>query len=47
MGPAVDAALELKRRRSDCLIRIAGDGPLRGPLVQQAQDLESWTVSSF
>ena len=32
-------ALELSRRGLDCLIRIAGDGPLRGPLEQQAQDL--------
>jgi glycosyltransferase involved in cell wall biosynthesis len=32
-------ALELKRRGLDCLIRIAGDGPLYGPLEQQARDL--------
>ena len=33
------AALELKRRGLDCLIQIAGDGPLRGSLRQQAHDL--------
>jgi glycosyltransferase involved in cell wall biosynthesis len=33
------AARELKRRGLDYLIRIAGDGPLRGPLEQQAKDL--------
>jgi glycosyltransferase involved in cell wall biosynthesis len=32
-------AMELKRRGLDCLIRIAGDGPLRGSLEQQVQDL--------
>jgi glycosyltransferase involved in cell wall biosynthesis len=33
------AALELKWRGLDCLIQIAGDGPLRGSLRQRAQDL--------
>jgi glycosyltransferase involved in cell wall biosynthesis len=33
------AALELKRRGLDCLVRIAGDGSLRGSLQQRAQDL--------
>jgi glycosyltransferase involved in cell wall biosynthesis len=33
------AALELKRRGLDCLVRIAGDGPLRGSLRQRARDL--------
>jgi glycosyltransferase involved in cell wall biosynthesis len=33
------AARELKQRGLDCLVRIAGDGPLRGSLRQQAQDL--------
>jgi glycosyltransferase involved in cell wall biosynthesis len=33
------AALELKQRGFDCLIRIAGDGPLRQDLEKQAQDL--------
>jgi len=33
------AALELKRRGLDFLVRIAGDGPLRGSLQQRAQDL--------
>jgi glycosyltransferase involved in cell wall biosynthesis len=33
------AAVELKRRGFDCLIRIAGDGPLQGALEQQAQEL--------
>jgi glycosyltransferase involved in cell wall biosynthesis len=33
------AALELKQRGLDCLVRIAGDGPLRGSLEQRAQDL--------
>jgi glycosyltransferase involved in cell wall biosynthesis len=35
----VVAALELKRQGFEYFIRIAGDGPLRGPLEQQAQDL--------
>jgi len=33
------AALELKQRGLDCLVRIAGDGPLRRSLEQLAQDL--------
>jgi glycosyltransferase involved in cell wall biosynthesis len=33
------AALELKRCGLDCVVQIAGDGPLRGPLEQQVQDL--------
>jgi glycosyltransferase involved in cell wall biosynthesis len=33
------AALELRRREVDCFIRIAGNGPLRRSLEQQAQDL--------
>lgn len=33
------ATFELKRRGLDCLVQIAGDGPLRGPLRQRAQDL--------
>jgi glycosyltransferase involved in cell wall biosynthesis len=33
------AALELKLRGFECQIRIAGDGPLRGVLEQQAQAL--------
>lgn len=33
------AALELKRRGHDCLVQIAGDGPLRGSLQRRAQDL--------
>jgi len=33
------AAVELKRRRLDFLVRIVGDGPLRGQLEQQVQDL--------
>jgi glycosyltransferase involved in cell wall biosynthesis len=33
------AALELKRRGLDCLVRIAGDGPLRGSLQQRAEAL--------
>jgi glycosyltransferase involved in cell wall biosynthesis len=33
------AALELKRRGLNFLVRIAGDGPLRGSLWQQAQGL--------
>jgi glycosyltransferase involved in cell wall biosynthesis len=33
------AALEVKRRGLNCSIRIAGDGPLRGSLEQQAQCL--------
>jgi glycosyltransferase involved in cell wall biosynthesis len=32
------AGLELKRKGYDALIRIAGNGPLRGSLQQQAQD---------
>jgi len=33
------SALELKQRGLDCLVRIAGDGPLRRSLEQLAQDL--------
>lgn len=33
------AASQLKRSGYDCLIRIAGDGPLHGSLQQQAQEL--------
>jgi glycosyltransferase involved in cell wall biosynthesis len=33
------AAVEFKRRGLNCLIQIAGDGRLRGPLEQQAQEL--------
>ena len=33
------AALKLKQQGVDCIIRIAGDGPLRRTLEQQAQDL--------
>jgi len=33
------AALELKRIGLECLVQIAGDGPLRRSLEQQAQDL--------
>jgi glycosyltransferase involved in cell wall biosynthesis len=33
------AALELKQRGLDCLVQIAGDGPLRGSLQQRAQVL--------
>src|SRR5712691_2207644 len=32
------AAVELKRSGFDCLIQIAGDGPLRGLLEQQARE---------
>jgi glycosyltransferase involved in cell wall biosynthesis len=35
----LDAALELKRRGLDFLVRLAGEGPLRGSLQQRAQDL--------
>ena len=41
------AALELKRRGLDCLVRIAGDGPLRRSLEQQAQDLGLATRIEF
>jgi glycosyltransferase involved in cell wall biosynthesis len=33
------AGRELSKRKLDCLIRIAGDGPMRGFLEQQAQDI--------
>jgi glycosyltransferase involved in cell wall biosynthesis len=33
------AGCELKKRKLDCVIRIAGDGPMRGFLEQQAQEL--------
>jgi glycosyltransferase involved in cell wall biosynthesis len=38
-GRLLLAALELKRRELNCLIRIAGDGPLQGSLEQEAQAL--------
>jgi glycosyltransferase involved in cell wall biosynthesis len=34
------AAVELKRKGVECLIRIAGNGPLHQSLLQQAQDLQ-------
>src|SRR5262245_24167128 len=35
----LSVAVELKQSGFDCLIQIAGDGPLRGLLEQQARDL--------
>jgi len=36
----LSAAVELKRRGFNCLVQIAGDGPLRGSLEHQAQELD-------
>jgi len=35
----VSAAAALKERGFQCLVQIAGDGPLRGPLERQVEDL--------